>query len=76
MVCYAFGTLFVACELGQRASNAFDEINDVIGQFDWYLFPDELKKILPIIMQFAQRPVDVEFFGSISCSREVFKRVS
>lgn len=74
--CYAFGTVLVFCEIGQRATNAFSEINDVIGQFDWYLFPDELKKILPIIIRFAQQPVDIKFFGSISSSRYVFKSVS
>lgn len=76
MVCYAFGVVFVACEVGQRISNEFSEINDVIERFDWYLFPDELKKILPIVMNLAQRPVCIDFFGSIACSRDVFKKVS
>lgn len=76
MVCYAFGIVFIACELGHRASDAFDEVNDVVGKFEWYLFPDELKNILAIIISFVQRPVNVEFFGSSSCSRDTFKGVS
>lgn len=75
MICYAFGIVFIACEVGNRQSNAFDEIDDVIGQFKWYLFPDELKRILPFIIHFAQRPVNIEFFGSSSCNRNTFQRV-
>lgn len=34
------------------------------------------QKILPIIINFAQQPVNIEFFGNISCNRLVFKSVS
>ena len=73
--CYAFGMVFMICELGQRISNAFEEIDDVIAQFNWYLFSDELKRMLPIILMNTQAPVVFECFGSISCSREAFKKV-
>lgn len=75
LVLYAFGTVFIVCELGQRMTDAFGEISDAIGNFNWNLFPDDFKKMLPIIIQFAEQPVDIEFFGSISCSRKVFKKV-
>lgn len=73
--CNAFGVAFSFCELGQRISNAFDEIDDVIAQLKWYLCPDELKRILPIIIINSQDPVALEYFGSTSCSRETFKKV-
>lgn len=63
-------------ELGQRLTNAFDEIGYSLEQFDWYLFPMEFKRILPMIMVIAQQPVELECFGSIKCSRIVFKKVS
>lgn len=75
MAFFSFGIVFVACEFGQRVSNAFGEINSVVGQFDWYLFSDDLQKILPIIINFAQQPVNIEFFGNISCNRLVFESV-
>lgn len=75
MVLYAFGIVFIACELVQRMTDAFAEINDAIGKLQWYLFPDEFQNMLPFNIQFAERPVDIEFFGSISCSRDVFKKV-
>lgn len=75
MLFYAFGMVFIACELGHRASNEFDDIYEVVDAFEWYLFPDELKKIHAIIISSVQRPVNIEFFGNISCSRDTFKGV-
>lgn len=73
---YAFGVVFIICELGQRLTDAFEEINDEIDRFEWYLFPSEIQRMLPTIMISAQQPVVLECFGSIAGSRETFKRVS
>lgn len=73
---WAFGTLFFCCEIGQRGTNLFEEIDDKIAQIDWYLFPNDMKVTLLIIIMTAQQPVDIECFGSFSCKREVFKKVS
>ena len=75
-ICYAFGTIFLACELGQRISNAFEEIENVTGQCDWYLFPDEVKRMLPTILINVQHPVKLQCFGSFACCRNAFKMVS
>lgn len=72
---YAFGMALICCELGERFSNCYSEIPEKICQFEWYLFTPELQKILPIMMIVAQQPVEIECFGSISCSRETFKKV-
>ena len=71
----AFATVFIACELGQRMNNAFDGIDLTIDHFKWYLFPIEIKRVLPMIIVAAQQPVSLECFGSIICTRDVFKNV-
>lgn len=76
----SFGALgltlvFIACDLGQRTSDAFAGIDITIGQFDWYLFPIKIKRILPMIIANAQQPVLLECFGGITCTREVFRKV-
>lgn len=73
--CYAFGLLFIVCEIGHQASVAFDRIWDKIDRFEWYLYPYEFIRMLPIIMIDAQQPVNLEFFGSIACSRFTFRKV-
>lgn len=72
----AFSTACIACELGQRTSGAFEEIEDMIGQYHWYLFPDEVKRILPIILMGAQQSAEWECFGSFSCNRDTLKKVT
>ena len=73
---WVLNLVFAACELGQRFRNAFSDIDDSIFQLDWYLLPYELQKHLPIIVNYAQQPLVVRFFGSYSCSRDQFKKVS
>lgn len=75
-VIYAFGILFVSCELGQRITIAFDGCSNMINQFEWYLFPANVQRMLPIIMNFTQQPIVVKCFGSAACDRETFKYVS
>lgn len=72
----SFGLVFTSCELCERVSDAFEEICDVIDQLDWYKYPSDIKQILPMIILNAQAPINIECFGSISCSRLVFKKVS
>lgn len=75
-VTYAFGMIFLVCELCQRASDEFEEICDTIDQFHWYSFPEKIKHLLPTILIVAQEPVGIDCFGSMKCTRDSFKRVS
>lgn len=47
-----------------------------MDEFDWYLFPSEIQRMLPIIMMYAQQPVGIACFGSTTCNRDTFKYVS
>lgn len=67
--------LFTSCELPGRVSTEFQNISDLINEFEWYLFSLEMKKMLPIIMANAQEPVDFKCFGNFACNRETFKKV-
>lgn len=72
---WAVNLVLAVCELGQRFSNSFSEIDDRIGKLDWYLLPIEVKRMLPTIILYAEQPLIVTFFGSMSCCREQFKKV-
>lgn len=73
--CVTFVGLFISCELSQRLSNSFSEINDMIGRFQWYRFPTEVKRILPMTLIFVQKPASLQCFGSFTCCRDAFKKV-
>lgn len=73
---HSFGMVFLNCELCQSLSNQFDNMCYDMVQFDWYICPRDLKRILPMITHFTQQELIIECFGSISCNREAFKKVS
>ena len=72
---WAFGLVFITCELAGRIANEFDDIDSLIDQFDWYLFPLNVQQQLTIIMACSQQSIGFECFGSVKCNRETFKNV-
>lgn len=66
--------IFVFCETSERLTIEFDEI-DFYNEWDWYLFPNEVRRILPTIIINVQEPVALQGYGNITCTRETFKRV-
>lgn len=71
----AFGLVGFACEMGQESADRFDEVNDEVDKLNWYKFPMELQRLLPMIIHIAQQEVPTKCFGSAHCSRESFKSV-
>lgn len=72
---WSFAVVFFVCELGERASIAFSEMEYMICQFKSYNFPYDMKKMLPIVIALVSTPFEMSAFGSLSCSRETFKKV-
>lgn len=72
---WVFGLVFLSCEIGQRFTYAFDEITDLFGQLNWYLFPINVQRLLPTIMINVQEPIVIGCFGIINGSRDQLKKV-
>lgn len=75
-VIYPFGVLFTMCELAHRYIQAFDECDEMVDQFDWYIFPVKIQRMMPLILNFTQQSNEIKCFGSAACNREAFKYVS
>lgn len=73
---WAFGLIYLSCELAQMVTNGFADICDVIDNFDWYLLPYKQRRMLTIILMNAHQPVYLECFGSFSCNRNSLKKVN
>lgn len=71
----AFAVTFMFCELGQRITDKFEEINDEIGRWNWYKLPLSVQKILPILLSGTQQPVTLRGYGNVLCTRETLKNV-
>lgn len=72
---WAFNLVFFSTEIGQRFSNAFEEIDDEMNQIDWYRLPIKIQRLLPIAMMNTQATVAIDCFGSLSCNHETFRKV-
>ena len=76
LIYWSFGTIFFYCEFGQRLSDLFVEIDHAIGRLDWYLFPNEVQRLLVNFISDTQQPKFIRSYGNILCTREVFKKVN
>lgn len=73
---WSFIQIFLICELGERLTGQFDEIATEIFRSNWYTFPMDVKKALPLFIKGAQIPVVLNGLGHILCTREAFKNAS
>lgn len=65
----------IYCEFAERVSSGFDEICDMICELHWYLYAEEIQKMMPTIIVNSQEPVNMDGFANCSCSRVQFKKV-
>lgn len=72
---WAFAFIVFFCEFGHHVYNAFDDLNAAIDQFDWYRFPIEIQKVLPIIMKGCQNTSSIKGYGDVLCIRDTSKKV-
>lgn len=72
---YGFGLVFVVSELCQQVCNGFEEMNEVMDQFHWSSYPVKVQRMLPLVINYTQQPIEFKVFGSIACCRESCKKV-
>lgn len=75
-VCIAFAEVLIICELAQRGCDLFNNIDEIFVQMNWYLLPNKTQRLLPVIINMIQQITEIKCFGSISCNRDTFKKVS
>lgn len=67
--------IFIFCELGNRITDRFNKIPNVIYHRNWYTFPKEIQRITPLILMAAQQPVTLTGFANLKFTRESFRKV-
>lgn len=72
----SFISILFFCEIGEKVSIIFIQINNDLDRINWYLFSNDKQKMFNIILCFCKESVVLEGFGSIRASRNVFKEVS
>lgn len=75
-VLWAFALNFMACELGQWVTIAYEQLEDVLCACNWYALPVGAQRVYFIFLVDIQIPINIRSYGDIECSRDLFKRVS
>lgn len=67
--------LYMVCSFGDRVTNRFVEINDLMYSSVWYLYPIKLRKYPYMVILIANKPVYLKAYPSFYCTLETFKKV-
>lgn len=70
---WSFIQVFVLCDLSERVNNNFNEID--FYQCNWYEFPIHIRRLIPTIILYTKKPIILEGFGNIKCTRETCLQV-
>lgn len=68
--------IFFICEFGEKTTDYFNQLNGALYECDWYTYPIEIQRMLPIILQATQNPIVLQGYGNVFCLRDTFKTVS
>lgn len=70
-----FVFLFIACEPGERVTEAFEQFDDELIQCNWYTLPIGIQRLYSIFLVNTQQSINIQCYGEILCTRETSKNV-
>lgn len=68
--------VFLICENCADVTDRFEMINNTLCQCNWYLFSNEMQKMLVIVAINTQEPTMIHGYFKTPCTRESFKKVN
>lgn len=72
---WAFSANLMFCALGERLTSRYIRIDVEITNFIWYIFPLDVQKMLPILLNGTQDAIVLSGIGNVLCTHEAFKDV-
>lgn len=66
---------FVFCHFGGNLTYQFENVGDNLYQLEWYEYPMEVQKRLPIIIASTQKSIYMRGYGDTRSTYSVFKKV-
>lgn len=67
---------FGLCNAATKMTTSCAEMAETIYNTEWYNFPNELQKYLPLVMARSQQELEFKGFGVVMCDLNKFLRVS
>lgn len=67
--------LVLLCLMGDDVTIRFCQVHDSFWECSWYELPFPTQKLLPVILNAAQKPVFIKGYMNMRCTRESIKKV-
>lgn len=67
---------YLLCDYGELLTDAFEELNRSIFDISWYACSADAQKMVLMMVRTSQQAVRLKGYGSINCSRDMFKQVN
>lgn len=67
---------YLLCDYGELVTDAFEELNRSIFDISWYACSADAQKMVLMMIRTSQQAVRLKGYGSINCSRDMFKQVN
>lgn len=71
---WVIGFLYFICELGERMTHHFSDFSEELKRYDWHKRPIKMRRLYLLFLMDIEQPKHIKC-GSISCTRETFRRV-
>lgn len=65
----------VLCLIGDNVTTRYQEVNEALWSCPWLEFPHKIQKTFPLILSLTQKPIYMEGFMNVRCTREVMNAV-
>lgn len=72
---WAFVMISFYCEFSEMVCDEFEQFNEELHRYEWYLIPMEMQRIYLIFLLDTQQLTVVRGYGNILCTRVTFKAV-
>lgn len=66
---------YVLCYFGESVTTTSGVLDATVYSKSWYLCPVDTQRYFSIFMMLAQKPLFIEGFARLNCTRETFKQV-
>lgn len=67
--------IFMFCYFGEVVKDQCESVGDRVYQCQWYLFPIEVRKKLPLMLAITQSPLHMQGLFNIQCTLNLFTKV-
>lgn len=72
----ALAWLYLFCNIGDEITTRFRNVGDTLYRGPWHKLPLNLRRNIPeMILMIAQKPIHIQGFGNLRCTRETYKSV-